>query len=113
MSSVDGVTRADLRCLVEDDDVEAHLRGEKLADRQWRHRKDRFDRLSDFCGLCEQACDRHVLALLLRLAGDDRRETKDRGGAAGVRGLDHAVACVLDRALIQVGELAHESVAVD
>src|SRR5439155_2815392 len=73
VDGADGISRADLAGLVEDDHVEVHVGGQVLADRPRGHQEAGLDRLADVTGLLDQSTDRWVLALLFRLAADDGR----------------------------------------
>jgi len=112
VDAVDGVARADLAGLVEDDDIEVQIRGQVLADCQRGHYEARLNRLRDVAGPFDQGPDRHVLFLFFRFAADDRGLADVAAGTPGVAGANDAARGRCDERSVELAVFADQRVPV-
>ena len=112
VDAVDGIAGADLAGLVEDDDVEAQVRGQVLADRERGHHEAWLDGLRDVAGPFDQGPHRHVLLLLFRLAVNDGGLTDVAARTPRVAGADDAAGGRRDECPVQLLVFADQRVPV-
>ena len=112
VDAVDGIAGADLAGLVEDDHIEAQVRGQVLADRQRGHHEARLDRLRDVAGPFDQGPHRHVLFLFLRFPADDGGLAEVAAGTPRVAGADDAARGRCDEGAIEFLVFADQRVPV-
>jgi hypothetical protein len=90
VDAVDGVGRAHLGGLVEDDCVESHGWRDELTDGQGTHHEAGLERLNHSMRRCQEFVHGHVLFELLSFVQNDPGGTSNRRGTPAVTAFNHA-----------------------